>query len=77
MQIKLYPQSKIQNLINNARSGATITIPSGVHYIYPDFNTDSTVGMTISYKSDITVVGEIGSEIRLKWRNADIFYIYE
>ena len=77
MEIKLYPKSEIQNLINNARSGSTITVPSGVHYIYPDFNTDSTVGMTISYKSDITVVGEIGSEIRLKWRNADIFYIYE
>jgi hypothetical protein len=77
MEIKLYPKSEIQDLINNARSGATITIPSGVHYIYPDFNTDSTVGMTINYKSDITIIGEIDSEIRLKWYNADIFYIHE
>ncbi len=77
MEIKLYPKSEIQDLINNARSGSTIKIPSGVHYIYPDFNTDSTVGMTINYKSDITIIGEIDSEIRLKWYNADIFYIHE
>lgn len=77
MEIKLYPKSKIQDLINNARSGATITIPSGVHYIYPDFNADSTVGITINYKSDITIIGEIDTEIRLKWHNADIFYIHE
>ena len=77
MEIKLYPKSEIQDLINNARNGATIIIPSGVHYVYPDFNTDSTVGMTINYKSDITIVGEIDSEIRLKWYNADIFYIHE
>ena len=50
MEIKLYPKSEIQDLINNARSGATITIPSGVHYIYPDFNIDSTIGMSINYK---------------------------
>ena len=77
MEIKLYPKSKIQDLINNARSGATITIPSGVHYIYPDFNADSTVGITINYKSDITIIGEIDSEIILKWYDADIFYLHE
>lgn len=77
MQIKLYPKSKIQNLINNARNGETITIPSGVHYIYPDFNIDSTVGMTINYKTDITIIGNKKSEIRLKRNNADIFYIHE
>ena len=77
MVIKLYPKSKIQDLINNARSGATITIPSGVHYIYPDFNADSTVGITINYKSDITIIGEIDSEIILKWYDADIFYLHE
>tara|TARA_B100002051_G_C16728813_1_gene636938 strand:+ start:688 stop:2307 length:1620 start_codon:yes stop_codon:yes gene_type:complete len=77
MEIKLYPKSEIQDLINNARSGATIIIPSGVHYIYPDFNKDSTVGMSINYKSDITIIGELNSEIRLKWYNADIFYIHE
>ena len=36
MQIKLYPKSEIQNLINNARSGATITIPvSYTHLTLP------------------------------------------
>ena len=63
MQIQLYPKSKIQNIINNARNGETITIPSGVHYIYPDFNIDSTVGMTINYKTDITIIGNKKSEI--------------
>ena len=77
MKIKLYPKSKIQDLINNARNGETITIPSGIHYIYPDFNIDSTVGMTINYKTDITITGNKGSEIRLKWTNADIIYIHE
>jgi len=77
MEVKLYPKSEIQELINNARSGATITIPSGVHYIYPDFNIDSTIGISINYKSDITIIGEIDSEIRLKWYDADIFYIHE
>ena len=77
MKIKLYPKSKIQDLINNARNGETIAIPSGIHYIYPDFNIDSTVGMTINYKTDITIMGNKGSEIRLKWTNADIIYIHE
>jgi hypothetical protein len=77
MKIKLYPKSKIQDLINNARNGETITIPSGIHYIYPDFNIDSTVGMTINYKTDITITGNKGSEIRLRWSNADIIYIHE
>ena len=77
MLIKLYPKSIIQEKINNARNGETIIIPSGVHYIYPDFNIDSTVGMTINYKNDITIIGEKNSEIRLKWYNADILYIHE
>ena len=77
MEIKLYPKSEIQELINNARSGETIKIPSGVHYFYPDFNMDSTAGFFINYKSDITIVGETNSEIRLKWHNADLFYIHE
>jgi len=77
MKIQLYPKSKIQDLINTARNGETITIPSGIHYIYPDFNIDSTVGMTINYKTDITIIGNKESEIRLKRSNADIIYIYE
>ena len=77
MHIKLYPKSKVQDLINNARNGETITIPSGTHYVYPDFNIDSTIGMAINYKTDITIIGEKDSEIRLKWHNADILYIYE
>jgi len=77
MEIKLYPKSSIQDKINRARNGETITIPSGVHYIYPDFNIDSTVGMTINYKTNITILGEEESEIRLKWNSADILYIHE
>ena len=77
MQIKLYPKSNVQDKINSARNGETIVIPSGVHYIYPDFNIDSTVGMTINYKTNITIVGEEDSEIRLKWNSADILYIHE
>ncbi len=77
MEIKLYPKSQIQDLINGARNGTTIMIPSGVHYVYPDFNIDSTVGMAINYKSDIVIKGEKDSEIRLKSYNADIFYIHE
>ena len=77
MEISLYPKSEIQELINGARNGATVIVPSGIHYVYPDFNMDSTVGMTINYKSDITITGEIDSEIRLKVSNADIFYINE
>ena len=77
MNIILYPKSKIQDLINSARNGETVTIPSGIHYIYPDFNIDSTVGMTINYKTDITIIGDKESEIRLKWSNADIIYIHE
>jgi len=77
MEIKLYPKSSIQDKINRARNGETITIPSGVHYIYPDFNIDSTVGMTINYKTNITILGEEDSEIRLKWNSADILYIHE
>ena len=77
MVIKLFPKSEIQELINGARNGSTITIPSGIHYVYPNFNIDSTIGMTINYKTDLTITGEIDSEIRLKVPNADIFYIHE
>ena len=77
MEISLYPKSEIQELINGARNGTTVIVPSGIHYVYPDFNMDSTVGMTINHKSDITITGEIDSEIRLKVPNADIFYIHE
>ena len=34
MKIKLFPKSSIQELINNARNGDTVVIPSGIHYIY-------------------------------------------
>ena len=77
MQIKLYPKSIIQDKINSARNGETIIIPSGVHYIYPDFNIDSTVGMTINYKTNITILCDKDSEIRLKWNSSDILYIHE
>ena len=35
------------------------------------------IGMTINYKTDITIIGDKESEIRLKWSNADIIYIHE
>ena len=77
MEINLFPKSDIQDQINKARNGETITIPSGKHYIYPDFNIDSTVALSINYKTDITIQGEIGSEIILKWEKADILLIHE
>jgi hypothetical protein len=33
--------------------------------------------MTINYKTEITIIGDKESEIRLKWTNADIIYIHE
>ena len=77
MKIILFPKSDIQDQINKARNGATIIIPSGKHYIYPDFNIDSTVALSINYKTDITIQGEIDSEIILKWDKADILLIHE
>jgi len=77
MKVILYPRSDIQDQINSARNGATIIIPSGKHYIYPDFNIDSTVALSINYKTDITIQGDIDSEIILKWDKADILLIHE
>ncbi len=77
MKLKLYPKSVVQEQINNARNGDTVIIPPGIHYIYPDFNMDSTIGMSINYKTDITIIGSDSSELRLMNKNADIFYIYE
>ena len=77
MKIKLFPKSLIQEQINNARSGDTIIIPPGIHYVYPDFNVDSTIGISINYKANVTIIGSDSSEIRLMIRNAHIFNIYE
>ena len=77
MKLKLYPKSVIQEQINNARDGDTVIIPPGTHYIYPDFNMDSTIGMSINFKTDVTIIGSDSSELRLMTKNADIFYIYE
>ena len=77
MKIKLFPKSLIQEQINNARSGDTVIIPPGIHYVYPDFNIDSTIGISINYKANVTIIGSDSSEIRLMIRNAHIFNIYE
>lgn len=77
MKIKLFPKSFIQELINNARNGDTVIIPPGIHYIYPDFNVDSTTGVSINYKANVTIMGSDNSEIRLMTNSANIFYIYE
>ncbi len=77
MKIKLFPKSPIQEQINNAQNGETIIIPPGIHYIYPDFNVDSTVGVFINYKTNVTIIGSDSSELRLMTKNANIFYIYE
>ena len=77
MKIKLIPKSLIQEQINNARSGDTVIIPPGIHNIYPDFNVDSTTGVSINYKANVTIMGSDNSEIRLMTNSADIFYIYE
>ena len=77
MKIKLFPKSTIQELINNARNGDTVIIPPGIHYIYPDFNVDSTTGVSINYKTNVTIIGSDKSEIRLMTNSANVFYIYE
>ena len=77
MEIKLYPKSLIQEQINNTRNGDTIIIPPGIHYFYPDFDVDSTTGVSINYKANVTIIGSDKSEIRLMTNRADIFYIYE
>ena len=46
MEIKLFPKSAIQEKINNVRNGETLIIPPGAHYVYPDYNIDSTFGMS-------------------------------
>ena len=77
MKITLIPKSVIQNEINNVRNGQTLIIPPGVHYIYPDFSIDSTFGVLISNKSNVTIVGSEKSEIRLLNNDADIFRIFK
>ena len=77
MKIKLFPKSLIQKQINNARNGDTVIIPPGIHYIYPDFNVDSTTGVVINYKANVTIIGSDNSEIRLMTNSADILRIYE
>ena len=71
----LYPTSDIRKRINNSRQGEIVFIPSGIHYLYPDFRSDSTIGVHIRNKRDLTIRGEIGSEIRMRWLNADIIRI--
>ena len=77
MEIKLLPKSSIQERINNVRNGETLIIPSGVHYIYPDYNIDSTLGMSINYKTNVTIIGSDSSEIILMNEYADVFNIFE
>jgi len=62
----LYPTSEIRERINNARQGEIVSIPSGIHYLYPDFRSDSTIGVHITNKRDLTIRGETGSEINGK-----------
>ena len=71
----LYPTSKIREKINNAREGEIVSISSGIHYLYPDFRSDSTIGVHIKNKRDLTIRGEPGAEIRMRWLNADIIRI--
>ena len=75
MKFILYPVFEIQEQIRNARNGETITVPSGEHYFYPDFKTDSTTGLHIKNKKDLTIRGEPGAEIWLNWLGADLFRI--
>ncbi len=77
MKIKLFPKSIIQEKINNVRNGQTLIIPPGIHFLYPDFNVDSTFGLIISNKSNVTIQGSENSEIRLLKKNADIFRIFK
>ena len=75
MKIKLFPKSIIQDKINNVRNGETLIIPPGIHFVYPDFNIDSTFGLIISNKSNVTIEGSVKSEIRLLTHDADILRI--
>ena len=77
MKIKLFPKSIIQEKINNVRNGQTLIIPPGIHFVYPDFNVDSTFGLIISNKSNVTIQGSEKSEIRLLKQDADIFRIFK
>ena len=77
MEIKLFPKSSIQEKINNVRNGETLIIPPGVHYVYPDYNIDSTLGMSIKYKTNVSIIGSDSSEIILMNEYADVFYIFE
>ena len=77
MEIKLFPKSSIQEKINNVRNGETLIIPPGVHYVYPDYNIDSTLGMSINYKTNVSIIGSDSSEIILMNEHADVFYIFE
>ena len=77
MDIKLFPKSSIQEKINNVRNGETLIIPPGIHYIYPNYNIDSTLGMSINYKTNVSIIGSNSSEIILMNRNADVFNIFE
>ena len=77
MEIKLFPKSSIQEKINNVRNGETLIIPPGVHYIYPDYNIDSTLGISINYKTNVSIIGSDSSEIVLMNGHADVFYIFE
>ena len=77
MDIKLFPKSSIQEKINNVRNGETLIIPPGIHFIYPNYNTDSTLGMSINYKTNVSIIGSDSSEIILMNRNADVFNIFE
>ena len=71
----LYPTSEIRERINNARQGEIVSISSGIHYLYPEFRSDSTIGIHIKNKRDLTIRGETGAEIRMRWLNADIVRI--
>jgi hypothetical protein len=77
MRIKLFPKSIIQEKINNVRNGQTLIIPPGIHFVYPDFNVDSTFGLIISNKSNVTIQGSEKSEIRLLKQDADILHIFK
>tara|TARA_B110000495_G_scaffold129767_1_gene112938 strand:- start:20528 stop:22144 length:1617 start_codon:yes stop_codon:yes gene_type:complete len=77
MKIKLFPKSVIQDKINNLRNGETLIIPPGIHFVYPDFNIDSTFGLLISNKSNVIITGSKKSEIRLLKKDADIFRIFK
>ncbi|SVA37534.1 uncharacterized protein METZ01_LOCUS90388 [marine metagenome] len=71
----LYPESEIREKIYNAREGEIVTITAGKHYLFPKFNSDSTLGLHIRNKRNLTIRGEPGAEIRLRWLSADLLRI--